>query len=232
MKHDWDRVRGEIATMRALKRSNPCSRILSGFPPPVVLLILLLAPPTWSTANAQGVMGDPFVLRADGSQALHTETRSVLMPAASDETFLAFHFGFETDEVFGPGTIFDSFSIGIENEAGDRFATLLTADASGVVYAPATPGGVSIPGGAITASLIPVPPLNQNLTQRYAAYVQAFLPQDFAGQEATLYFDLFDNQNGTASLGWFTDLTVVPEPTTTLLLGLGALLLLGLRKRN
>lgn len=218
--------------MRASQRSNPGPRTPAGRPllfQFVIAGLLLLLP---LAAGAQGVVGIPFVLRADGSEALRTESRSMLMPAASDETFLAFHFGFETDEVFGPGVIFDSFSIGIENAAGDRFATLLTADASGVVYAPGTPGGVAIPGGAITASLIPVPSLNPNLTQRYAAYVQAFLPQDFAGQEATLYFDLFDNQNGTASLGWFTDLTVVPEPTTAVLLGLGGLLWLGLRKRN
>ena len=46
-------------------------------------------------------------------------------------------FGFATDETFSPGPLFDSFSVTLRDDATLRSAIYLSADASGVAWAPA-----------------------------------------------------------------------------------------------
>jgi hypothetical protein len=63
--------------------------------------------------------------------------------------------------------------------------------------------------------------------------VTVAIPQEISGSDATLYFDLFDNQDETSSLGWFTPprLISVPEPRMTSLFMLALVGLIIRRKR-
>ena len=159
---------------------------------------------------------------------------------SSEELFIAgfadprirFTFGFATDEISEPGAFLDSFTFTLEG--GDSASTLLflTADATGVAWAPSTPGTVPLSPDSITAIPTEYPPaIEPALTQRYAYQVEALLPEDFAGQAATFRADLFDNLDGTASLGWFAEIAVVPEPRASLVALLAAFIYLIRRKR-
>ena len=174
-------------------------------------------------AMAQGTMGTPQVYRTTENQPLISDSIPVFIPSTTGNPWLSFHFGFETDETIGPGTIFDAFTLSLVDEQLALTAVLLTADVSGVVYGPSTPGAVPLLPEDFTASLIPIPDLQPNLSQQMASSLTVMLPPEFAGANTTLYLDLFDNQNGIASLGWFSNLTVVPEPSVPLLIGAGLL---------
>jgi hypothetical protein len=98
---------------------------------------------------------------------------------------------------------------------------LLTADGSGIVWAPPTPGGVGIPPDAILRSSIPFPSLTPVTAQQTAFLVTVPLPTVFSGA-VNVHFDLFDNLDSVASLGWYNRVRV-PEPGTWALLVTGLL---------
>jgi hypothetical protein len=106
---------------------------------------------------------------------------------------------------------------------------LLTADASGVVWAPTTPGGIVFPPDSILRSAVAFPSLQPVLANQTAFAVTVPLPTVFSGP-VNVYFDLFDNLNPTPSLGWYRAV-VIPEPRTWALLVAGAVLI-WMRKRS
>jgi hypothetical protein len=134
---------------------------------------------------------------------------------------LLFEFGFGTDEVISPGAILDSFTVTVQDAAMLNTLVLLTADASGLVWAPPTPGGVVIPPDTVLRSSIPFPSLQPVLANQSAFAVTVPLPTVFTGT-VNVHFDLFDNLNATASLGWYRGV-IIPEPGTWALLVVGLL---------
>jgi RHS repeat-associated protein len=182
-------------------------------------------------AFAQGVF-DPIVLNTGGGQTLITEERRFGFGAGVMGPALQMKVGFGTDEMFGPGQFFDSFTITLQPEDFAWTLLLATFDASGVVWAPATPGTEPLGAENLVRRAIEYPSLSPVLMLRQAYEVEVQLPEHVVGQPLALYFDLFDNGNALASQGWFFDLVVVPEPGVAALALMGALLLGSMRGRS
>jgi hypothetical protein len=167
-------------------------------------------------------------LRTGGGSPLVTFTELVSVPSNALPSALSFEFGFGTDEVPSPGVFLDSFSVTVQDAARLNTLVLLTADGSGMVWAPPTPGGVGISPDAILRSSIPFPSLTPVTAQQTAFLVTVPLPTVFSGA-VNVHFDLFDNLDSVASLGWYNRVRV-PEPGSWVLLG-GGLLWLCCRMR-
>ncbi len=183
-------------------------------------------------AAAQG-QSSPTVLRTGNGPV--TETYPLLFPGSVDNLRLQFNFGFGTDETPQGGQLLDSFTVTLQDSRMESTAIYLTIDASGVLWAPPTPGTIGMDPNSISHSPIPFGNVQPSHSSETAYFVDAPIPSQFAGTAATLYFDLFDNGNSSSSLGWFSDVAVVPEPSTAVLGGIGAAILLffyRLRPRN
>jgi hypothetical protein len=170
------------------------------------------------SAAAQGTL---TVLNTGGGQPLVTSSQQLQIPASATPVPLFFEFGFGTDEVTSPGAILDSFTVTVQDAAMLNTLVLVTADASGTVWAPPTPGGVLISPDAILRSSIPFPSLQPTLANQSAFAVTVPLPTVFTGT-VNVHFDLFDNLDATASLGWYRG-AAIPEPGTWALLVAGLL---------
>jgi hypothetical protein len=160
-----------------------------------------------------------------GGQPLVSDVRPLFVDAALVQPRLQFNFGFATDESFVPNAILDSFTVTIQSSNQLYTAVYLTADASGVVWAPATPGALVIDPATIDFQAIAYPSLQPVLVLQRAFQVSALIPSQFLGGSINVYFDLFDNLNPQASQAWFSDLrvTAVPEPQAWMLLLLAGL---------
>ena len=180
-----------------------------------VACALLLVP----RLGAQGTF-EPIILRTGGVDAL---TTSVCPLSAITPSAPLFEFGmvFGTDEIYGPGQLFDSFSVTVQDDLG-RALLLLTADASGVVWAPPNPGGWQLDPGVITHSLLPLPSGLPATAFSSAFQVSLPWPAEFAGHSATLYLDLFSNLDNAQSFAWF-QMAAVPEPGCGILVVMGCL---------
>ena len=172
-------------------------------------LCLGLIPLVPGTLQGQGTLE---VMRTSGGESLYSGSVPIAFPSVPGGNDLEFKFGFETDETFAPGKIFDSFSLTLQNGDGSITLVLLTSDASGVTLAPATPGTTLILPAALAVVPIAPPTLDPNLSRQAAFQVHAHLPESVRGQSTTLYLDLFSNRDGVDSLGWFSDPVLVPEP--------------------
>ena len=173
--------------------------------------------------SAQGTVESPIVLRIEGQDPLYSRSLPVRFPATPGGNELEFKFGFETDEIFAAGKIFDSFTLTLQNGNGSITVVLLTADASGLSVAPATPGTALLPADSLAVVPIASPLLNPNLSHQSAFNVHALLPDQWLGQDAILFLDLFSNNDGVNSQGWLSGVVLVPEPS-----GVALLCLMGL----
>jgi len=143
---------------------------------------------------------------------------SLALPFGSMPTnsFLHFDFGFSTDELDLPDTFFDSFSATLQRNDQSATALLLTADRTGVQWAPSTPGGLSIDPSDVQRSVTIFPNLNPALPLMFSYAVTFALPLALTGGPLTLFFDLFDNLNQFASLAYVSGVRietgVAPRP--------------------
>ena len=169
-----------------------------------------------------------------GGQPLVSEVQSLFVDATAQQPRLAFNFGFATDEAPAPGTFLDSFSVTIQDGKQSSTAVYLTADATGVAWAPVTPGTVFIDPPLINAIPITYPSLSPVLAAQRAFQVSAPIPSQFVGGSINVFFDLFDNLDAKASQGWFSSLSVVsvPEPQTWILLLAGVVFAGRLKRRK
>ena len=147
-----------------------------------------------------------------GGQPLVSDVRPLFVDASLVQPRLQFNFGFATDESFVPNSILDSFTVTIQSSNQLYTAVYLTADASGVVWAPATPGALVIDPATIDFQAIAYPSLQPVLVLQRAFQVSALIPSQFLGSSINVYFDLFDNLNPRASQAWFSDLRVTAAP--------------------
>ena len=189
---------------------------------------MLLVPAGW--AFGQGHL-NPVLLETGGGQPLVSV--SLPVPAFPDSTLapLEFRFAFGTDEVFSPGSIFDSFTITLQDDAKTLTLLLLTADASGVIWAPATPGAIALDPDSIARSAANYPSGQPVFVRQASFQVTVPVPSQYQGRSATLFLDLFDNQNSIPSQGYF-HLVNVPEPASWATGLGGALCWLVLRRRR
>jgi len=184
----------------------------------------------FSIAPSVLAQGAFTILQTGSGQALVSD-QEVLQTGGITSPLIQFDFGFATDETLAPGVFLDSFTVSFE-DASSNVAIVATADASGVVWAPTSPGSVGLTGAQIQRQTITPPSLTPVLAQSMAYSVEVPVPSAFTGSSVTVFFDLFDNQNSTASRGWYGNLLVtsVPEPQTGMLASIGLGLLAFKRK--
>lgn len=187
-------------------------------------------------SDARGQSNEEVLTTLDTTvgEALVSQERTVSFDPNGGSLLLQLKFGFGTDEVFGPGVIFDAFSITLQTADLTKTWVLATFDASGVVWAPVTPGAETIDQSSISRTAINVPNLLPDFRFAQAYTVEWMVPTDATGEPLNIYYDLYNNQDPIASQGWFTDVIVVPEPGVISfgVLGLGLVWLIQRRSRN
>jgi hypothetical protein len=161
------------------------------------------------------------VFRTGGGQPLVTFSQTLNVPAGPVSP-LFLEFGFATDEVLSPSKILDSLTVSLQSAVSPKTAILVTADASGVVWAPLTPGTVQIDPAAIAHSVTAFPDLQPVLANAIAFKVSVQIPEALLGASLEVIFDLYDNQDVIASMGYVTGLAI-PEPSVPALALCGAL---------
>jgi hypothetical protein len=178
------------------------------------ILSLAAAAGIESSVLAQTGSVDPdtvTVLKTGNGQPLATFSQILSAGSLGQTPILRFSFGFSTAEAISPNAFLDSVSLTVQN-GSSQSAIFFTADASGVQWAPVTPGNVLLNAANWNVTPITFPGLQPDYPTEFAYSVTAALPSAFQGQELNFYFDLFDNQNPQGSLAWITPITVVPEP--------------------
>jgi hypothetical protein len=176
--------------------------------------------------------GQVTTLQTGVGQPLQTASLPLTIPTPSLQPILLFNFGFSTDETISSGSFSDSLTFTLQSADGLTTALILTADLTGVNWAPSNPGGVLINPDGIGRTPIAIPVFAQGFSTRFAWSVSFPVPSGFTGGPATLYLDLFDNQNALNSLGWADNIAIVPEPGVLVLGFWGLALLFGWRKRR
>lgn len=164
------------------------------------------------TATAQGTL-QPVTMRTGTGLVLQTQSVSFKSGELGLTPVLPLYFGFATQEQAQPGVFTDSFTISLQSSAGIIY--LLTADANGVQWAPATPGAWPISDASIQRSTTDFAVPAEGLSPVAAYKVSYAVPTEWQTLPFQVDFDLFDNQNTTASLAYFS---VIPEPSAALLL--------------
>lgn len=174
-----------------------------------------------------------ILLQTGGTGTPISETRlidAVMSPTA----YVKFDFGFATAEELFSTQFLDSVTFTLQGSAPAATTILGTVDRSAALFAPLTPGGISLDPSSITVTPIAFAAgVGSGFAFRQAYSVTAAIPQELLGQNLTFFVDLFDNKNGVDSLAYATAPTViVPEPTTALLAFVGFLFLFGFKWRN
>ena len=174
---------------------------------------------------------EEIILHTGGASTPISDTR-LLAAVNGPNAWVEFDFGLATAEELTGETFFDSVTFTLQGSVPSATATIVTLDRTGALWAPITPGGITLEPSSITFREIPFPEdINPEFSFRRAYAVTALIPQEFLGQPITFTMDLFDNQNGVGSVAYATAPTV-PEPTALLLAFVGTLFVFGLKWRN
>ena len=162
-------------------------------------------------ARAQtGITNEPpyTVFRTGSGQTLQSLGLPIQTPVATATPTLTFEFGFATAETEATNTFFDSFSLTLQTTNLMTTALVLTADRTGVAWAPMTPGALPISPEDIERDAVPFANLSPALPLRFAYFVTFVIPDAFAGTALNILFDLFDNLNASPSLAYVSNLHV------------------------
>ena len=108
---------------------------------------------------------------------------------------------------------------------------LATLDASGAVFVPVSPGGINVDPATVTRTVTAFPPISPSYAVKSAYVLSALVGAELAGSPLNVYFDLFDNLDAEPSLGYFGQVSLVPEPPAWALASVGFFLLLWVRGR-
>ena len=154
------------------------------------------------TPSGISIEGPYTVFRTGTNEPLLTLSLPFSAPPTNSPSLLRFEIGFATAEPDAPDTFFDSFSVTLQNGNPSATALLLTADRTGVQWAPSNPGGLTLNPADVQHADAPFPNLNPALALKFAFSVTFALPALLTGSPLTLFFDLFDNLNTSASLAY------------------------------
>jgi hypothetical protein len=152
--------------------------------------------------------GPLTVFRTGTNESLVTLSLPFSAPATNSPSFLRFDFGFATAEPDAPDTFFDSFSVTLQRNDQSATALLLTADRTGVQWAPPASGALSLNASEIQRAETNFPSLTPDLAIKFAFSVSFLLPSVLTGGPLQLFLDLFDNLNPSASLAFVRDVRI------------------------
>ena len=172
-----------------------------------------------------------IVLETGGSEAIVSAFRD-LGPIEQAKRWVSFDFGFATIEEILEGSFMDSATLTLQGSSPNATAIIGTLDLSGMLWTPATPGGLTLEPGAVNWAEIDFPDLSLELPHRKAYSAVVEIPAELQGQNLRFIIDLFDNQNGVKSVAYVSAPTVVPEPATMALAAAGFAILFGFKRRN
>jgi hypothetical protein len=169
--------------------------------------------------------GEFAQLETDGN-FMRTLEQTFTVPSLS--TTLSFDFAFSTDDITPSGFFPDSFAASLLTTVDGDFLDILVVDAFGPFPDPsdgiewitgAVPIDVTYDSSVSIAGFTPIAG-----GQTFSGRISLDLPAVVLGEEATLYFDLFDESDGFNAIAAVDNINVtpVPEPAT------GTLILTGL----
>lgn len=142
------------------------------------------------------------VFRTGGTEPLLSLMLPLNPPPTNTAPLLQFDFGFATDEASLLGAFFDSFSVTVQGDDPSQSVLLLTADTTGVIWAPPNPGGITINPAEVPHQAIPAENVNPKLALQVAYSVSFILPAVLLGRPIKVFLDLFDNLDGTNSTAY------------------------------
>jgi len=191
------------------------------------------------------VVGEPTgefgQLETDGD-FLRTLEQTFKIPSVPST--LTFDFAFSTEATSSSAFFVDAFAASVITTLDGDFLDILVVDLFGPLPDPSDgiegfTGAVPIdvdydPSVTITGFV----PFSAGAT--YTGRVSMMLPSVVLGEEATIYFDLFDEFDAANSIAAIDNIAIepkivaVPEPSTLVLLGIGggALLVMARRKKR
>jgi hypothetical protein len=210
----------------------------------LVIVLFTISPAVMATVIVNGDFSDPvdlagFVatgttvgeptggfaqLETDGS-FWRTLEQTFMIPALP--TLFSFNFAFSTEGTPPVGGFPDSFAASEITTLDGDFLDILVVDVYGVLEDPsegiehltgATPIDVSYDPSVTIAGFTPF----AGGTTFYGR-ASLWLPDSVLGEEATLYFDLFDQLDGFKTIAAVDNISAesIPEPGTLVLLGAG-----------
>ena len=182
------------------------------------MLLLLAGGTAWAQGALQGT-----TLMTGGGFAIRSAAVDVPGRPSALTNVLQMIVGMSTDERVVSQVIPDSVTVNVIDLSGQKIAVVVTADITGFVWRPETPGTIPLSASAVSASLVAFPILDPVRQTANAYLVLVELPAAFFGQDIKIVMDLFDNQNAFGSTAFLGNVALVPEPSAALLLGLGGL---------
>ncbi len=165
---------------------------------------------------------------AGGTRAVQVE----LQPEGVGGDRLSLELGFRSAEFPSAGELHDSLSVTLYRVEAPGSTTLAVSDVFGLLALPTSPGSLAIPAGALTiTSVLPRMDAVPGETMAIAYEIQVNLPSVYRDRPLGLSISFFDNGDGLGSVG-YVRAAVVPEMGTIGLLGLGLVVLVGMRMRE
>lgn len=159
-------------------------------------------------------------------------------------TRLSFDFAFSTapDTSSSSSSTLDSFAVSLLTLADSDFLDILVVDASGLIPDPSD--GIESSTGAIPIDVAYVSTMDPTISilgfnslpggTTFSGRISLFLPSIVLGEDATIFFDLLDQKDGSRTIAAVDNLAVepVPEPATVILLRSGLVGLIGWGRRK
>jgi len=159
----------------------------------------------------------PLTLETGQGTALVTTNVLLSYDASLSRPSVRFDFSFGTDETNAPSSIPDAFSVNLQNPTNAAIALVLTADRTGVAWAPTNAGGVSIVSEDVQRRPIVSTNGTAGFDWQIAYAVLVRLPQELISTGVRLFLDLFDNQNGLGSLASVVGIRIISGGAANLL---------------
>lgn len=184
----------------------------------------------WTPTPTGATVGEPtheFAQLETGGDSQITLEQTFTLPATSST--LVFDFAFSTDAAAPTSGFPDSFAVSLYTTDGVYFLDILVVDGYGAVPDPSD--GIEATTGALPVDVVRDPtvaipgfvPFVGGFS--LSGHVSLLLPAAVLGQDATLYFDLFDQADGAITIAAVDNVavepTAVPAPATLGLLALG-----------
>lgn len=203
---DWGCADGTLDMVHCVRRNALClARALA-----TGVALACMGMVAWADVTEEG---GNTVYRSDGAGGpLLSRSWSFTVPATNRQPRLTLEFGFATDETLVPTLIPDAFTVTVQASDASVAAVLLTADRSGVAWAPSSPGALTLDPASIQRASIGFPSLQPGLDVQAAYLVEVRVPEELAGRAVTVFGDFFDNLNGISSLAYSTAPAVVALP--------------------